>query len=325
VVIKRKQKGVNSYTITELWSFYDEQHVQKRTAAPDSIGYSWKNLEPYFGRLGLADIDQSCIEGYVKKRLSGHIGRKSVSATVRKELLILSACFNWHAKPQRGKMRLIEPSELPIFDLPEVSQPRERWLVLDEVQALLNAARAPAGRMSRAERFLWIALETAARKQAILDLTWDRVDLERNVIHYALLNQRKTTKNSTSVPISASLRPILLRMREEAENAYVLDHTGDVWAAIQAVVVRAGLDTNSKSRAPRKAGGAIVRTGISPHTLRHTAATHMARSGVPLWKIAKILGNTTAVVEKVYAKWSPDDPAGTVDKISHGVLEVLMS
>jgi integrase len=261
----------------------------------------------------------------VKKRLSGHIGRKSVSATVRKELLILSACFNWHAKPQRGKMRLIEPSELPIFDLPEVSQPRERWLTLDEVQALLNAARAPDGRMPRAERFLWLALETAARKQAILDLTWDRVDLERNVIHYALPNQRKTTKNSTSVPISASLRPILLRMREEAENAYVLDHTGDVWAAIQAIVVRAGLDTNSKSRKPRTAGDTIKRTGISPHTLRHTAATHMARSGVPLWKIAKILGNTTAVVEKVYAKWSPDDPAGTVDKISNGVLEGLMS
>ena len=28
----------------------------------------------------------------------------------------------------------------------------------------------------------------------------------------------------------------------------------------------------------------------------------MARNGVPLWVIAKILGNTTAMIEKVYAE-----------------------
>jgi integrase len=62
-------------------------------------------------------------------------------------------------------------------------------------------------------------------------------------------------------------------------------------------------------------------TGISPHVLRHTAATHMARRGVSLWMIAKVLGNTTALVERVYAKWVPENAVGTVDLISGGVLE----
>lgn len=119
------------------------------------------------------------------------------------------------------------------------------------------------------------------------------------------------------MPISRGLRPVLERMHAERTGDLVMDHGGDVWATVQAIVVRAGL----APKQPRSSGGAIKGTGISPHTFRHTAATHMARNGVPLWKIAKILGNTLAMVERVYAKWAPDDPAGTVDMIDAGVLE----
>jgi integrase len=61
--------------------------------------------------------------------------------------------------------------------------------------------------------------------------------------------------------------------------------------------------------------------GVTPHVLRHTAATHMARAGVPLWKIAGILGNSIAMVEKVYAKHCPDGLRDAVNLISGGALE----
>ena len=44
---------------------------------------------------------------------------------------------------------------------------------------------------------------------------------------------------------------------------------------------------------------------------------------VPLWTVAKILGNTTAVVEKTYAKWAPAEPERNVDLISGGKLEMV--
>jgi len=97
-----------------------------------------------------------------------------------------------------------------------------------------------------------------------------------------------------------------------------MDNQADVWSTIQLVAIEAGFGGVRpkilRSEKPKA-------TGISPHVIRHTAATHMARNGVPLWKIAKILGNTLAMVEKVYAKWSPDDPDGTVNRISGGFLE----
>jgi integrase len=50
--------------------------------------------------------------------------------------------------------------------------------------------------------------------------------------------------------------------------------------------------------------------------MRHTAATHMARRGVPLFIIAKALGNSLQMVEKVYSHHSPDDLRAAVEAIS---------
>jgi integrase len=46
---------------------------------------------------------------------------------------------------------------------------------------------------------------------------------------------------------------------------------------------------------------------VTPHTLRHTAATWMAQKGVSLWQIAGFLGHSsTAMIEQTYGHHSPD-------------------
>jgi integrase len=191
---------------------------------------------------------------------------------------------------------------------------------MDELRRLFAAAptlHPSIDRMTRGERFLWLALETAQRKRAILDLTWDRVDFETRVIHFAVPGKKVTKKRRPSVPISDALLVQLKRMHDEKINDFVMDHGGEGWSAIQAIVVKAGLAPKQK----RGTGERIKSTGISPHTLRHTAATHMARRGVPLYDIAGILGNTLAMVEKVYAKHCPGRLRAAVNSISSGVLE----
>lgn len=308
-------EGKPALTVAEMWKVYDAKHVQRETAAADTIGYAWKNLEPHFGALAAAEIDQTVVDDYEDLRAAGRIGRPAKSGTVRRELVALRACLNWCASPERGKFRLLDKADVPAFVLPDESAPRERWLTNDELNRLFAAAAAMhpgEPRMSRGERFLWLALETAARKQAILDLTWDRVDFETGVIHYDVPGRKTTKKRRTSVPISARLRPVLERAKREAVNEFVMDHGGEVWATVQSIVVRAGL----APKEPRGTGKRPRGTGVSPHTFRHTAATHMARRGVPLWLIAKILGNTLAMVERVYAKHSPEDLRAAVNLIS---------
>lgn len=298
-----------TYTVADLWTVYEAQHVKRRVVSSATHDWSWKNLASHFATLTLAQVSEA-VPAYVEKRTAGQIGRPAKSATIRRELALLRACLNWCADPSERKA-LIPAADVPGFALPAESAPRDRWLRTDEIDRLLAAARSE-GRMSRVERFLWLALETAGRKQALLELTWDRVDFETGVIHLALPGVKQTKKRRASVPISKALRPVLERAYAERTGPLVLDHGGDVWAAVQSVVRRAGLAPAVR----RATGAAATATGISPHVMRHTAATHMARRGVPLWKIAKILGDTLTTVEKTYAKHSPDDLREAVDMIS---------
>lgn len=304
------------YTAADAWEVYRAKHVAAHVVGRATLDFNWKALEPHFGALAVGAIDQDVVDDYVAKRTSGRLGRCVKAATCRKELSTLTAALRFCT---RKPNKLFEPSVLQPIRLPDQAEPRDRWLTMAEMQALLDgAARLRRGpRLSRCERFLWIALETAARKQAILDLTWDRVDFEIGVIHYDVPGRRKTNKRRVSVPISSALRPVLERAFAEREGPLVLDNKAAVWASVQLAAIEAGLSDQER---PRHAGKPRA-TGISPHVLRHTAATHMARRGVPLWKVAKILGDTLTTVEKTYAKWAPDDPAGTVDLISNGALE----
>lgn len=309
------EKAKAGLTVAELWAIYDDKHIQRNSAAPASLASCWKNLKVHFGKLTVEEIDEDAVDDYEEKRSEGDIGRPSGPSTVRKELAALVACLNWHSSPERGKKALLARRDVPAIRLPDEAAPRDRWLTTAEIGALFAAA-VSEGRMSRGERFLWLALETAARKQAILDLTWDRVDFETKMIHYAVPGRKQTKKRRPSVPISDALLPVLKRMKREAISERVMDHGGAVWQAVQALVVRAGLAEEQRTEA-----GRFKSTGVSPHTFRHTAATHMARRGVPLYTIAGVLGNTLAMVERVYAKHQPGALREAVNMISTGYKE----
>ena len=306
---------ISARTANECWAVYFEKHVRPNVVTAADLEKLWTRcLGPHFDALTVPEINQNAVDLYVARRTTGKLGRKAQPHTCRKELAVLVATLHYCAK-----QRLIAASSIAPLELPPDGAPRERWLKIDEMQRLLSAATRlrDGSALSRGERFLWLALETAARQEAILDLTWDRVDFETNTIHYDTPGRVKTKKRRAAVSISSSLRPVLERAYRERVNELVMTDRSAVWETIQRVVVAAGL-----ADAPER-GERIAATGISAHTLRHTAATWMARRGVPLWKIAKTLGNTTQSVERVYAKWAPEDPAGTVDLISNGALETV--
>jgi integrase len=299
-----------AFTVADCWTVYLDRHVQPNVAAKATAGYAWKALEPHFGAMLAAGVDQDAVDAYVAAR-----SRKVKAPTIRRELAALVAALNFCA---RARVKMLDPTLRFKFDLPAVSEPRDRWLTTGEMQALLRAAgRLRRGdRLSRGERFLWLALGTAGRKEALLDLTWDRVDFETGVIHLDVPGRRKTNKRRASVPMSAELRGTLERAHRERIGPLVLDNKAEVWAAVQLIAIEAGL---GGGQGKPKDGARPKATGISPHVLRHTAATHMARRGVPLFHIAKVLGDTIATVEKTYAKHCPDDLREAVGIVSRGL------
>lgn len=303
-----------SYTVEDCWTVYWKKHVEVNVTGVETLAHGWKALKPHFGALAVSQVTQDEADKYTKKRMSGQLGRKVTSSTVRRELAYLAAALAFCAAPPQ---RMFAHSQIEKIKLPAAGEARDRWLTTAEIQRMLAAAERlrRGNRLSRGERFLWLALATAGRMSAILDLTWDRVDFETLVVHLDVPGRVKTKKRRASVPISDDLAVVLRRAYVERNSDLVMDNKADVWSTIQLIAIEAGFGGKRPAVLRTEKPKA---TGVSPHVLRHTAATHMARKGVPLWKIAKVLGNTMTMVEKVYSHHCPDDLREAVNMVSNG-------
>jgi integrase len=172
----------------------------------------------------------------------------------------------------------------PYVERPSAPQPRERWLTHDEADRLIASAGAPHIRV-----FIALALYTAARAGAVVQLTWDRVDLASGTIN---LGEGRGKKRRATVPIVDDLRAVLAPAAEAATSPFVIEYGGRPVASIKtgfrAAVRRAAL------------------TGVTPHVLRHTAATWLVQRNVPIGMIAAWLGNSEEMIRSVYGHHSPE-------------------
>ncbi|MGU3656765.1 tyrosine-type recombinase/integrase [Methylobacterium fujisawaense] len=288
------KKSETDLTFSEVWASYVKE-VVVGTPSEKRMPAMTPRFEKAFGPLLVSELTQAHVDKYVANRRAGRMGKPAADSTIWLELTKVKAAVSHAVK----RKRLPASARLEI-DMPEPPEARDRWLRPDEFAKLVEAARAKrrGDRLSRIERFLMIAVETGARCRVIETLTWDRVDFETGVIHYRAPGDARSKKKRPSVPISKALRPVLERAYKERTGDLVLDAKRAVYMALVEVAEDAGVK------------------GVSPHVLRHTAATWMARRGVPLWKIAGILGNSVRMVEEVYAKHSPDGLADAVEMIS---------
>ena len=180
--------------------------------------------------------------------------------------------------------RRLLAQDVPPIRLPDAPPPKDRWLDRDEAKRLMEAAKPG----TRAHMFISIALATGARRSSIETLTWFQVDLEFGVINFNPPGRRQTKKRRVPVPISDSLRPILIEAYEQRTNEFVLGHHGSIRKTFDTAVRTAGL------------------VDVTRHTLRHTFATWAAQAGVDMWKIAGVLGDDEKTVRDKYVHHSPE-------------------
>lgn len=237
----------------------------------DPSASTWKALEPSFGhRLAKAITRDDCREHAAKRKRAGKAG-----STIRKELEML-----------RASLRHRYGAEAPAIWMPPPSKPRERYLTREEVTKLLEHIETPHVRL-----FVILAVTTGARMSALLDLTWDRVDLQRGIINLNPAGRHENNKRRAIVPINSRADAALREALAGAMTDYVVEYAGgpvkSIKKAIQAATKRSGVQ-------------------CSAHVFRHTAGVWMAEADVPMQKIAQYLGHTsTRVTETTYARYSP--------------------
>ena len=164
-----------------------------------------------------------------------------------------------------------ELSSVPKFIKLKRGPGRNHVLAPEEVAALFNAARTEAQFL-----FLLLAVATAARPQAILDLTREQVDFRRNLIDLNPPGRLQTKKRRPILPLPSTLIPWLRQGTAE----YFINHDDRpyTWGGWRAILRRL-----------------IQRAGVkraSAYTIRHTMATELYTRGVSYGDVKMWLGHS---------------------------------
>lgn len=282
--LAQTQRPTGAVTLAEILDWYLNTRGPE-LARLDSAELAVRHLKRFFGSVLIDDLNLAMQDDYAAHRREQGVGTE----TVRRELSVMSAALV--RAHRRDKI-----ARLPaVLTLPK-SPARERWLTRDEAARLLRYLHAQP-RAKHLLLFTRLALYTGARSGAILDLTWDRVDLERRLISYPLPGTSHGTKKRAVVPLEPNMiRALAAAKRRNEKRAKPVAHVIH-WKSKPCTRIARGFTRHAK--------GAGLE-GVTPHVLRHTFATWAAQKGVPIFLLGRTLGQSVASTTERYAKHQPD-------------------
>lgn len=282
VRLQRPQEKAS--TVADIWEAY-RISLSGRPAATTML-HEWKSLRRTFDGVGGADllaVDPETRETGSERLARSHTeARRSAGikdGTILTELSRLRSACNWGV--ERGMME-----QAPTWAMPPKPRARTRHLTREDFDRFLSACTMPHVRL-----FAILAISTAGRMGAILDLTWDRIDFAAGLIHLDDPERHRTAKGRATVPMNGSARAALQEAHKGALTRHVIE-----WAGQRVASVKKGI----------RAAGERVDMAVSPHDFRHSAAVWMAQAGVSMKQIADYLGHEDSrITERVYARFSP--------------------
>lgn len=289
---RERNRNASSVLIADVIAIYLTDKAEDQ-ARPKEVAGRAKRLLQWWGEKTLDEVKGSTCRQYVEYRGS--------DGAARRELEDLRAAIKHHR--EEGLCR-----EVVEVVLPEKGEARDRWLTRKEAAKLIWEAwryreiqkGEKTDRKSRQHvaRFILVGLYTGTRSGAVCSAAlqptpgngW--INLETGVFFRRAAGERVTKKRKPPVRLSNRLLSHLRRWSKNGQS-YAVEYNGkpvqDVDKAFRACV------TDSK-----------LGEGVSPHTLRHTAATWLMQAGVDLPSAASLLGMTVQTLERVYWHHHPD-------------------
>ncbi|MEM9676718.1 MAG: site-specific integrase, partial [Pseudomonadota bacterium] len=280
-------------TISDIWPLYFTDRAHIRSA--DTLRHRWKALAPHFGPLPPNAITREHTTAYELHRKNS--GRKDW--TIWSEIGLVQQILRWAV--HQGVI-----DQASHIERPPAPEPKDLHLTREQFRTFYAALKDPHQKL-----FVQLAIATAARKEAILQLTWDRVDFERGHIHLRVPGEARR-KGRAIVPMTKSLRAALQDARQWSLSDHVIE-----WAGKPVKDVKNGI---------RRAAIRCDLPWVSAHVLRHTAAVWLVEADVPMSVVSQYLGHSSiSVTEKVYARFSNDYLQSAADVLDHGLEQAIGS
>jgi len=184
------------------------------------------------------------------------------------------------------------------------STPRTIFLTKDEYDEFLQKALADRNDLAmRVTRELFIfSCETGLRFSDVLDLKWTHLKKDSKGVTYISKIQCKT-KELVEIPLMSKWPKVLLaKYRNVSTGEHVFPRLSNncVNRKLKMLAEKAGIGKR-----------------LSFHVARHTFASHLANAGVPLYIVAKLLGDKSLdMVHRVYTNTERTELTEAMKKLS---------
>ena len=250
------------------------------------------HLLPFFGKVPLEKIDSQMVERYKREKLKTTLNSK----TINNQLSTLRKCLNvaveWQILDNIPRIKLLKTTPSKFYYLEELECKR----LLDNTKGNLHD-------------MILLGLNTGLRFGEIIALTWDDVDLNRNIlsvnksISKGILGSTKSNRNRF-VPISNQLHEMLQHRARKGELIFSENNTYIKQRKYIYHIYRACRVSHVKK--------------IGWHVLRHTFASQLAQKGISLKAIQELLGHSDIQTTMRYAHLSPKELRSAIDVLNFG-------
>lgn len=262
----------------------------ERGLAPNTVAAYTRDLGQYLRFLKGVEPDREGVEGY----LSSLRARRLAASTIARKL---AAVRGLHRFLVVEGFRRSDPTVL--VEGPRRPDPFPKALTVEEVFALIEAPGTEDRAARRDSALLEFLYATGARVSETVGLDLGKLDLTDRIVFLTGKGSRERL-----VPLGAKAAEALIRWlpdrlalvrRSEPGDPVFLNLAGrrlsrqGVFHVVKKHALRAGID-------PAR---------VSPHVLRHSAATHMVEAGADLRTVQEMLGHATISTTQVYTRVSP--------------------
>ncbi len=200
------------------------------------------------------------------------------------------------------KHRLIAVSPMSGVTRPRVPPPQPKFLALDEVRLVVEAAVASGDPRSLA---VMLMARLGLRRNEALGLTWGDIDLDRAVLRLRFQLGRDHDGALGRCPLKTTTSARDLRLAGDLATALEARRATGVGVADEDFVVSLGdgrpVDPDAVTRWLASIGRSLG-IKVSPHRLRHSAATAMLSAGVAIETVGKVLGHGDVRTTSIYAR-----------------------
>lgn len=269
------------------------QDLEKRLAKSTILRYehALKWLMPRFSGKPANAISRREVKTYIRDRQA--TGAKP--ASINKEIALMQGMYSWAVLELEWE---IENPWRKMTLSPDNA--RTRYLSREEADRLVSAAERQR-KAPYLSDFIRLILHTGMRPGEALSLRWDRVDLDRGLIHFAAKDQKNRKK--ATIPINATARLVLLSRNQFAKANNLISP----WV----ICGGNGQQIKSVRKGFTQACSLAHLEDVRPHDLRRTFASWLVQEGVSIQTVSGLLRHADIqITHQIYAHLSPEQYAG---------------